>query len=333
MGGIRTLAAVQLGKETTEGTAVAATTIWRGPAAMPDDQRSIVFAEENVGIAGGVDRTYTERIEAILALTETEATFEQFPYLLNASVEGQAGSQDGAGTDYIFTYDFPTTSKNTIYTYAVEAGDDQQYEKAANGFVEEWALTGEGGGPLMMSGNVRLAEWSKVSKTGGLSIPSVEEIIFNKGKLYIDDSGGTIGTTLKSNTFRRMALNYMSGWIPKWTAEGNLYFGFKAFVGDEATLELEFEHDAIAVAEKDDWRTESTKLIRMIWEGSTVGTPGTTYSKKTLIVDLAGRWENFEPVGEADGNDILTGTFRVRYSSADSLKGQIVVVNELSALP
>ena len=39
MSGINVLRMVQLGAETTPGTAVAATTIWRGPAAGSDDLR------------------------------------------------------------------------------------------------------------------------------------------------------------------------------------------------------------------------------------------------------------------------------------------------------
>jgi len=50
-------------------------------------------------------------------------------------------------------------------------------------------------------------------------------------------------------------------------------------------------------------------------------------------VDLAGKWESFETLGERDGNDIVTGHFRARYVSADSLFAAIVVVSALASLP
>jgi hypothetical protein len=100
----------------------------------------------------------------------------------------------------------------------------------------------------------------------------------------------------------------------------------------EVTIDVTFEHNASAVAEKANWRAETVRLLQLKWEGSTVATPGTTYSVHTLIVNLAGKWESFDALSDQDGNDIVTGTFRGKYSSTDSLFGQFIVVNELTAL-
>ncbi len=64
-----------------------------------------------------------------------------------------------------------------------------------------------------------------------------------------------------------------------------------------------------------------------------MATAGTTYSKKTLQIDLAGVYEDWSELQDQDGNDVVTATLRCRYSSADSLKADVTVVNELSALP
>ncbi len=57
MAGARALRKLQFGKETTAGTNVDATTIWRGMGTIKDE-REVVFPAEDVGILGGTDRSY-----------------------------------------------------------------------------------------------------------------------------------------------------------------------------------------------------------------------------------------------------------------------------------
>ena len=282
----------------------------------------------------GVDRTYVPKLGAQIAFEETEATFEQILYLLLAGVDGSvSGVQDGAGSDYVYTFPFATTAQNSPKTYTIESGDDQAVEEMEYAFVTEFALNGAVEEALKMNATWVGRQVSTSSFTGGLSIPSVEEILFSKGKLYIDDSGGTIGTTQKSNTLISASLSVKTGFQVVRAADGQLYFSTVKQIAPEITLEITFEHDGTATAEKAKWRSEDTRLTRLLFEGSTVSTPGTSYSKKTLIIDLAGRWEKFGVLGEQDGDDIVTGTLRARYSSTDALFGQFVVVNELSSVP
>jgi hypothetical protein len=350
-------------------------------------------------------------VEALLELEETEATFEQLPYLLAAGVENLVtGVADGGGSGKIYQYDFPTTSKNTIKTYTVEGGDDQEKEEFSYGFVETFKLSGKGGEAMKMSGKVRgrqVAVGVSISGTGiafvaatkkvinasglaifltgttikvsgstsndgiytvatggvageivvtealadesagatvtvrdwfsggptGIALPTVEEILFSKGLLYIDAVGGTIGTTLKSNVFLGMELDCKTGWIPVFSADGQVYFAFAKSTEPELTISITFEHDGSSMAEKVHWRANTARQMRLRWPGSTLGTAGTTYSTKVLNVDVAGKWESFSKLDEQDGNDIVTGVFRARYNSTAAKYAQMIVVNELTALP
>ena len=101
----------------------------------------------------------------------------------------------------------------------------------------------------------------------------------------------------------------------------------------EVTLDVVFEHNATAVTEKTNWRNETAQLVRLLCEGAAIAdNTGATYNNKTMQINLAGKWESFEAIGEQDGNDIIEGTFRARYVTADSLFGSILIVNELSSL-
>jgi hypothetical protein len=161
----------------------------------------------------------------------------------------------------------------------------------------------------------------------------VEEILCSKGKLYVDDVTGTVGTTQKSNTLLEMSLEIGTGIVPVWTADGQLYYSFVKNTGPEIVLALTFEHDGISTAEKVNWRSQTPRLIQLKFEGSALQTAGTTYQKKTLILNLAGRWEKFDALGDQDGNDIVKGSFRARYNATAAQFFEAIVVNELANIP
>lgn len=333
MPGIKSLRKIQMGAESTAGTAVAATGLWRGHGTI-EDAREVKFTEEDIGYLSGVDRSYTPKLLAKLAMEPASATFEQFPYLCAASISNVvSGSADGVGSGKIYTYTAPTTSKNTIKTYTLEGGDDQEEEEMEYSFVEDWTLEGKGGEALMMSANWLGRQVTVSTFTGAIALPSVEDIIFSLGKLYIDAVGGTIGTTQISSAFLGAKIRYKSGWVPVWTANGQKYFTFAKVTEPELTFDITFEHDADGAARKVDWRAETARKIRLQWEGSNLTTPGTTYSKKTLRLDCAAKIEKVTKLGEINGNDILTASFRSRYNSTAALFAQVVVVNEVAALP
>src|SRR5512139_3246199 len=106
--GVKQLRKIQIGCEVdTAGTVTAATAQLRFMGTM-EDGRTLVFPEETVGILGGTDRQYTSAYLAKIDM-EGDATFEQLPYYLNASIHTDTGvAQDGAGTGYVRTYTFPT---------------------------------------------------------------------------------------------------------------------------------------------------------------------------------------------------------------------------------
>src|SRR3982751_3645505 len=101
--GIQRLQRIQFGKETVAGTAVAATTRWRGAGAMLDDQRKVEEIEEMMGIIDGADRTAVVQLLGMLALSDTPLTSDQLQYLMVMGMGGPTtGSADGAGSDKIY---------------------------------------------------------------------------------------------------------------------------------------------------------------------------------------------------------------------------------------
>ncbi len=332
MPGIRALRKIQFGKETTAGTPVAATTIWRGLGTL-DDQREVVFPEENIGYLSGVDRSYIPKLMAGINLESVEATFEQTPHIYEMSIKNATAVQDGTGSGYIRTYTLPTTQANTIKTYTIQGGDNQQAEVMEYSHAVDWTLEGNGGEAWKITANLAGRQVATQAFTTPVALPSVEEMLFGKSKLYIDAVSGSFGGTIKSETLLNASIQYTTGIVPKFTADGNLYFSFLQYTPPELRINITFEHNSNSNTEKANWRDQTPRLIRILIEGSNFTTAGTTYSKKTTIIDVAGKWTNFNPIGDVDGNDIIEAEFLGRYNSTIAQFGKIINVAALSSLP
>lgn len=330
MAGIKKLRKILLGRETTAGTETDATTYWRGTGTIQENIE-VVFPDEDVGYLPGLNRTYIPKTEALLELDETPATYEGVLHLLEMGVKTATTATAGGGVQY--AYAFPTTSANTLKTYTVEGGDNQQETQFLYGFSPSFTLSGQAGEAVMMSGSIVGRQVATGTFTTNPTMPTVEEILFGKGKLYIDTAGGTIGTTQQTQTFLSFNLDVDTGWRAVYTGDGAIYFTFNKNVGPEIMLDIEFEHDSFATTALAAWRAETGQLVRVQFEGSTLTTTGTAYTTKTLRIDVAGSWESFEKIGERDGNDIVTGTLRGRYDSTAAQYATITSVVDITAVP
>ena len=332
MPGVKSLRKIQLGKETTAGTVIAATAIWRGIGTL-EDMTVVTFPVEDVGILSGTDRAYIASEGGKLEMEDVEATFEQLPYIFEASIKAvHTGATDTGGSGKVYVYPMATNAAPTINTYTIEGGDNMGAEVMDYGYVESFKLSGKGGEAVKVSATWMGQAVAPQAFTGALSLVDVEEILFSKGVLYIDTAGGTIGTTTKSNTLMGMELDVPSGWRPIMAADGQIHFTGIKNVGPEPVLKITFEHDANSIAQKAAWKAGSRQKIRLNFSGSALTTAG-TFTYKTLRIDGGGKWEKFDKIAEQDGNDVVTGTFRFRASAAGANPLTIAVVNQVTVLP
>jgi len=323
-----------MSRETTQGTPTSDYYVWRG-IGMLEDARESVFPEEDIGLFGGGDRNYFPKLAANLEMDEIEATYEQLPMILDAAIHTATPTTD-TGSAYVRTYTWPIESSDAksstdLTTYSFKTGDNNEVEKFSFGYVKEFVLSGNAGEAWKIQPTWDGREVA--SDSDGFedaTLQTVEDMLFSKTKLYIDETSDTIGTTLVSDTLINATLTVTTGWQGVMTASGRLDFSFLKQVMPEIKLDLTFEHNATATAEKAKWRAKTARLLRLLCEGDAVATSG-TYTYKTMIINLAGKWDTFEKIDEIDGNDVVTGHFISRYNSTSGIFGSMVVVNETSA--
>jgi len=329
---------IQFGDESTAaGTAIAATVIWRGDGEMLSDDRELVFVDERTGILTNTLRTYTPKLLGSLAMAATPATFEQLPYLFEAGISAEVATQDGSGSPYIYNYVSGYNAVNTLTTYTIETGDNEQAEEMAYCFVESFTLSGNAGEAVMMSANWIGRTPATTTKTASLAHQVVEEIFASDAVFAYDSIDGSPGTGVTASTLLSWTLNVTTGWKPRWTCDsGEIFFAYPYFDQGsfDATLDVVYEHNATSKAEKAVWIAETPQIYQIKIEGSTATTAGTTYSKKTLILEMVGKYETFDSLSETDGNSTVSATIKLGWDEGDVDRNALnfTVVNELSAL-
>lgn len=339
MAGIKQLRQIQLGRETTAGTATTATTRWRGLGAL-EDLREVTFPEEFIGVIGGGDRSYIAKVEGSLTMDDADCTFEQLPHILIAGIANTTtGTQDGTGSGYIYTYNIAHSTAPTIQTYTVRAGDNQQAEIMAYSFVKSFSIKGNAGEAVMMS-----AEWTgRQVTTGsfstGVAVPDVETVLAANGALTLDPVTNTYGQTTLDDSLIAFEINYDNlnaakyAFSPGGSASNPPFFSFTYAGNREITGSLTFEHNAGAVAEREAFRNQTPRLLRLWFYGSALTTAG-AYSTKQLKIDLPIKYESFDALDDMDGNSIVKANFVSRYNATVGNAGKFeLILNSTTSIP
>ena len=320
---------VQMGRESTAGTAVAATTIWRGPFGAPEDTRIRKIKEEDVGTLVAAELAYDTRLGATLAMPSTELTFEQVTHLLEAGI--MTATPSGAGP-YTRAYSLPLSTARTIKTYTLEAGNvlaPADNMEIPYGFVSEMELSGKVDEAWMMSATWLGQQWSASTLTSALSVPAVEPALFGKTSFYVDDSGGTLGTTQISAMLLEATVKIETGiqFVPM--GNGGLYPVAHKYVKPAGTFTLAYELEettgvSFVAAERAKWQAGSGRLIRLDVPGSS--------ASRNFRMDFFAIYDKFGAYENSDGNVSVKVEGHFGYSATDTLFMTATVINGTASM-
>jgi len=316
---------VQIGRESTAGTAVAATSVWRGAFAMIEDTRERVIVEENIGSFVSDERSYDGKLQAAWSQPSTPLTYEQVAHIFEAGIKTATPSGTGP---YVRTYNYPYTGTtvNTIKTYTIEAGSatvSADVYEAEFAFVESFELSGSFGESWMMSSNWIARQMTGATFTSSLTAPTVNEALFPHTKLYIDASGGTIGTTQKTGVLMSANVNVTTGLQIVPVGDGNLYYANYKWAQPKITfsLTLELEDGSVLATERGFYRSNTVRLFRL----------NITDGTRVLNLDWAGKYDSVGDYTNSDGNTTVTLEGHALASSTNSLAFTAALTNGVAA--
>lgn len=322
---------IQLGREATAGTAVAATTIWRGQFARLEDARTRNIVEEQIGLMVQAERSYDSQYLARLTMPATPLTFEQVLHILEAGCKTATPSGSGP---YVYTYNYPTgNTPNTIKTYTIEAFNavsDDDYREAAYCFVEEYTFSMTAGEAWQMSANWIGRQLSTGTPTSLSTLLTVEEALGMRTKLYIDATGGTVGSTQVTGVLMGADMTVRTGIMPVFVGDGNLYYSAVKHTGPEITfsltLELE-ETDGVSRVDTERliYEADAVRLFELELDGSD--------ANHEMTIQWAGKYDSIGDYSNSDGNTTVQLSGHGVYSATDTLFWEAVVTNQVSAVP
>ncbi len=237
----------------------------------------------------------------------------------------------GAGP-YTRAYSLPLSTARTIKTYTLEAGNvlaPADNMEIPYGFVSEMELSGKVDEAWMMSATWLGQQWSASTLTSALSVPAVEPALFGKTRFYVNDSGGTIGTTQISAMLLEATIKIETGiqFVPM--GNGSLYPVAHKYVKPAGTFTLAYELEettgvSFVAAERAKWQAGSGRLIRLDVPGSS--------ASRNFRMDFYAIYDKFGAYENSDGNVSVKVEGHFGYSSTDSLFFTATVINGTASM-
>ena len=160
-----------------------------------------------------------------------------------------------------------------------------------------------------------------------MSLQTVEEALFSKTSLFIDATGGTIGSTQETGVLVAASFDFTSGVVPVFTGDGQLYFTAHKFIRPALnfTITLELEStDTTVKEERDAYEANSIRLIQLNCDGT---------SNRNLTIDMAAKYDSVGTYQDDNGNTTVQLSGHAVLSTTDSEYFTAVITNALSALP
>ncbi|MDR7534661.1 MAG: hypothetical protein QN162_15175 [Armatimonadota bacterium] len=335
MPAIKDLRIYQMGRETTRGTAVAATTRWIGELEVTPQEPVIVPAAQ-LGIL--VEHPTTDAIatrHAELRLS-ADLTYEQILHVLNMGLQGVT-SGSGAGADKTWTFAPTYTGDPALNSFTFQRrltdGTTNWDERVAYVLATEWTVSAAVG----ENAKVEVSAVGRPVETGqaitpSIPVPAVNFVPASAFKVYVNDTLATIGTTQLSGTVVSFRLTYQSPVVVKYYLDARTDKSFTAVALRRAawTCELQVEWTAAVEAERTKAASRSIRYVRLEAVGPALGASNYKVTFDFPAVHEAGQ---FDQAGDRDGADTATLRLRDIYDSANSFGLKAVVVNALATLP
>src|ERR1051326_6091436 len=324
--GLNTLQKAQAFLESTRGTTGTATRIVyfdRGAwfthnvqREFPDEDRNSfvdfyrqITLAQSVGLSGGFT-----------------ATFDDIPWWLQLYAKG--GVAGVLSNTSVYTYTFaPTVTSDDLKTATMEIGNDTQAYQIPYVLGQKLELTWGGGQAVKCNADMLGQKLTAQAFSGALSDRTLEDIVGTTAKVWIDNAGGTIGTT--------QALNVLSGKITlenKWAQithlQGNLFPDDAQ--RDSRSIQIELDVHFNNTTEFAQLLAGGERLVRVQFTGTNIAASSPT-TAKSLTIDFYGYW-TAAPFSVSGPIRVVKMTGQSVYDATPAADWKIVAVNQLVSL-
>lgn len=337
---IKVMTKVQVGKEVTPGTLVAATRrlVVKGLYDRVQDFWDPVEIDSGVFARVPIAPVRVREASRIELSCPFDFTQPLLP-LLSGMVGGVTSS--GTGADKTWTFLPSTSTPPSVDTYTVEFNEQSTADNAefefGFGFTDQIKVTAntEGVGELMWSMWGRATQESTV--TPALSVPTLQRVPSLLWKLYRDTTWAGLGTTAFSGQVYGFEWTYMNNIHPGFYLDGrsSLDFSQPEYGRPDADLVIDVVHDPAAtsfVQTEETAKTAATaRFIQLEALGPSLG--GSTYK-----IEIDGCYyhagDSMVRRGEdRDGNPVVRMHLQSAYDPTSSNQSRVVLVTDATTFP
>jgi hypothetical protein len=323
---------IQLGVESTAGTAVAATKImspWTLDMGIKPEVKEF----------RGTGRKYAYNVEENKEWSESKLSgwmdFNSLVYLLS-SVMGKVtpALHAPSSTAYDWIFDASLTGPASPQTYTIEQGDSVRAQKIAYALINDFNYKisrdeATFGAQMMAQAITDAITLTSLSTSAELTVSSVLGKYIN---VYYDTASGSLGTTQFA---KPLEMNFSFGGVfaPFWTLNRtNTSFASHLDMAPKTTIKMLTEADAAGMALLADLQGDATtiKYLRVEAIGPTID--ATNSIKATIWHDLAVRVSNVQPFADKNGVYAIEWEWTVVEDPTWGHSHKFTVTNLLSTL-
>lgn len=346
--GVRAATLLQIGKETTRGTAVAAT---RKVIATSVTYRRLQemeqFEGENTGLLARTVRAPLVVREGTEFEVSMRLGFEQILWPLLSGLRGAvAPTNPGTGEAKLWTFTPAVSADPAPDAYTAEFVEssftDEAEMEAPYTVCTEIEVRGENsaGVPGMRASFVA-RKTQDSTKTGSIALPTLFHASNARWAVYFDPSWATLGATLVSGQVRNLVYRLTTGIRGSHFLDNraDLDFSFYEFGVRQADLTFEVTHDPAAakfVQVEEALKTAGTlRFVRCQLNGPAFGAPDAGLSR---FVRFDGAYAHApdsmsERGRDVDGNLVVGVHLQSVYDPTQAQDIVVAVQNNLAAFP
>lgn len=266
---------------------------------------------------------------------ETYVAYDEIIWYLNCAMDGSnlTGSAIGS-TPESYTYTLtPSSATDDLSTFTLKAGDPSvcyKFDRCVINRITMRANPAMGGDQYWMASMEIVARFRGTSSFDSPSDITRKKAIAKGTKLYIDASGGTIGTTQITGRLRSVSLT-IDNQIEEKIFMENTDYTYDDFARGEQliTWDMALEHssdDQAAIA-----RAGTVQKIRILKTGDTIGATPTTTDKFQIDMPVARYVPRLAPAFQGQ-NRVLTLSGRALRNSSNAVPITITCVNARSSI-
>lgn len=238
---------------------------------------------------------------------------------------------------YTWTYLPGLTTQNTpditdgIDTFTLEHADNGQNYETEFCFTTKLEISGVVNEDVKFNWAFNGRQVTESSITAGLTEPAAKYFAVNNAKLFIDANYAAIGGTQKSGVLLGFKWTFETGFVERYTADGNVYFTALNEDAKTVSLELTFQNDTTIVeAELDKFLAQTTSYIRLALFSQGEIDSGQN-NPAYIYLDGAFKWGEWPAMENEDGTYSVTVVGEAFYDSTASKMFGVTVKTAMAA--